>query len=84
MVLVGPANIPDVTAATAAFSASVTDPKAGLITAYNYGFVSMLPKIRNRSTDSLLISLKYLSCSSTMLPPRPQGSLTPSWQFLPF
>lgn len=37
MVLVGPDHIPDVTAATAAF-ASVTDPKASLITAYNYGF----------------------------------------------
>ena len=41
MVLVGPDNIPDVTAATAAFSANVKDPKAGLITAYNYGFASI-------------------------------------------
>jgi hypothetical protein len=44
MVLIGSANIPDVTAATAAFSANVTDPKAGLITAYNYGIVSIPPK----------------------------------------
>ncbi|KIM37011.1 hypothetical protein M413DRAFT_423817 [Hebeloma cylindrosporum] len=40
MILVGTENIAKVTAATAAFSSKVTDPKAGLITAYNFGLAS--------------------------------------------
>lgn len=43
--MVGPENIPNVTAATAAFHSNVTDPKAAIITAAS----AFLQKIHNQT-----------------------------------
>ena len=34
--MVGPENIPKITAATVAFYTNITDPKAAILTTYNY------------------------------------------------
>ena len=62
-----------ITAATAKFSAGVTDPKASIITTYNYiGSVRLLV---NSVVDDILISLKsslLFHCSCSTMVPRPR------------
>ena len=83
--MVGPGNVPKITAATAAFYSKVTDPKAAILTAYNYvvGAVSALfqKKNRNHTPDLFSCSLKLVYFSFTTLLRHLPGYLMPSWQF---